>query len=64
MGGRGPSDVVGVSVAGGQEGGGDVAKQLLRGDVVLAECLAGARGRWIDGTTARPSSGGSSSSLA
>jgi hypothetical protein len=64
MGGGGPRDVVGVPVAGGQEGGGGVARKLPRDDVVLAVCLAGARRRWIDGTMARPSGGGSSSSPA
>jgi hypothetical protein len=44
--------------------GGEVARQLLRDDVVLMVCLAGARRQWIAGTTARPSGGGSSSSLA
>jgi hypothetical protein len=51
-------------VAGGQEGGGEVVRELPRDDVVLTVCLAGAKRRWIDGTTARPSSGGSSSSPA
>jgi hypothetical protein len=41
-----------------------VARQLLRDDVVLVVCLAGAKRLWIDGTTARPSGGGSSSSPA
>jgi hypothetical protein len=64
MGGGGPRGIDGVPMAGGQEGGGDVAKQLLHGDVVLAVCLAGARRRWIDGTMARPSGGASLSSPA
>jgi hypothetical protein len=55
---------VGVSVAGVLEGGGEVARELLRDDVVLMVCLAGAKRRWIDGMTARPSGGGSSSSPA
>jgi hypothetical protein len=42
-------------VAGGQEGGKEVAKQLPRDDVVLVVCLAGARRQWINGTTTRPS---------
>jgi hypothetical protein len=46
------------------EGGGEVARELLHDDVVLMVCLAGAKRQWIDGTTARPSSGGSSSSPA
>jgi hypothetical protein len=60
--GGGPRDVVGVPVAGGQEGGGEVARQLPRDDVVLVVCLARARRQWIDGMTAKPSGGGSSSS--
>jgi hypothetical protein len=63
-GGRGPRDVIGVSVTGVPEGGGKVARELPRDDVVLMVCLAGAKRRWIDGTTARPSGSGSSSSLA
>jgi hypothetical protein len=51
-------------VAGGQEGGGEVARRLPRGDVVLVVCLARAKRQWIVGTTARPSGGGSSSSPA
>jgi hypothetical protein len=61
-GGSAPRDVDGVSVAGGQESGGEVARELLCDDVVLMVCLAGAKRRWIDGTTARPSDGESSSS--
>jgi hypothetical protein len=57
-----PRDGVGVPVAGGQESGGGVARKLPRDDVVLMVGLAGARGQWITGTTARPSGGGSSSS--
>jgi hypothetical protein len=53
-----------IPVAGGQEGGGGVARKLPRDDVVLMVGLAGARGQWITGTTARPSGGGSSSSSA
>jgi hypothetical protein len=44
------------------EGGEEAAGKLLGDDVVLLVPLAGAEGRWIDGTTARPSGGGSSSS--
>jgi hypothetical protein len=63
--GRGaPRDGDGVPVAGVPEGGGEVARELLRNDVVLRVCLAGAKRQWIDGTTVRPSSGGSSSSQA
>jgi hypothetical protein len=51
-------------VAGGQEGGEEVVRELPRDDVVLTVCLAGAKRRWIDGTTVRPSGGGSSSSPA
>jgi hypothetical protein len=47
-------------VAGGPEGGGGVARKLPRDDVVLMVGLAGARGQWIDGKTARPSGGASS----
>jgi hypothetical protein len=63
-GGGAPRDVDGVPVAGGQESGGGVARKLPRDDVVLMVGLAGARGQWIAGTTARPSGGGSSSSPA
>jgi hypothetical protein len=64
VGGGALREVDGVPVAGGQESGGEVARQLLRDDVVLVVCLAGAKRQWIDGTTARPSGGGSSSSPA
>jgi hypothetical protein len=48
----------GVPVAGGQESGGEVARKLSRGDVVLVVCLAGAE-RWRSvRTTVRPSGGG------
>jgi hypothetical protein len=46
------------------EGGGEVVRELPRDDLVLTMCLAGAKRRWIDGTTARPSGGGNSSSPA
>jgi hypothetical protein len=64
MGGGGPRDIVGVPVAGGQESGGEVVRELPRDDVVLMVCLVGAKRRWIDGTTARPSGHGSLSSPA
>jgi hypothetical protein len=54
----------GVPVAGGQEGGGEVARKLPRGDVVLVVCLAGAKRQWVIATTARPSGGESLSSPA
>jgi hypothetical protein len=38
--------------------GGEVARRLPRGDVVLVVCLAGAERGWSVGTTARPSGGG------
>jgi hypothetical protein len=63
-GGGGPRDVVGVPVTGVLEGGRKVARELPRDNVVLMVCLAGAKRWWIDGTTARPSGGGSSSSPA
>jgi hypothetical protein len=61
---RRSEDVGGVPVAEGQEGDRYMAKQPLHGDVVPAEYLARARGRWINGMTARPSGGGSLSSPA
>jgi hypothetical protein len=61
---RGPRDGDGVPVAGGQEGGGKVARKLPRDDVVPMVCLSGAKRRRSAGTTARPSGGGSSSSPA
>jgi hypothetical protein len=63
-GGGASRDVDGVPVAEGQESGGEVVRQLLRDDMVLVVCLAGAKRRWIDGMTARPSGGRSSSSPA
>jgi hypothetical protein len=45
-------------VAGGQESGGEVARQLPQDDVVLVVCLVGAERRRSGGTTARPSGGG------
>jgi hypothetical protein len=62
-GGGAPRGGVGVPVAGVPEGGREVARELLRDDVVLLVCLAGAKRQWINGTMARPSGGGSSSSL-
>jgi hypothetical protein len=59
-----PRDVDGVPMAGVPEDGGEVARELPRDDVVLMVCLAGAKRWWIDGTAARPSGGGSSSSPA
>jgi hypothetical protein len=53
-----PRDVIGVPVAGGQEGGGGVARKLPRDDVVLMVGLAGAEGLWSGESTARPSGGG------
>jgi hypothetical protein len=52
----------GVAVARGQESGRVVARQFPRDDVVLVVDLSGAERRWINGMTARPSGGGSSSS--
>jgi hypothetical protein len=63
-GGGAPRGGVGVSVAGVREGGGEVARELLHDDVVLMVHLAGAKRRWINGATARPSGGASSSSPA
>jgi hypothetical protein len=40
------------------EGGGEVARKLCRGDVMLMVCLAGAKRGWSVRTTARPSGGG------
>jgi hypothetical protein len=48
----------GVPVAGVPEGGGEVARKLPRGDVVLVVCSAGAERQWSVGTTVRPSGGG------
>jgi hypothetical protein len=62
--GRAPRGGDGVPVAGRQESGGEVARKLPRGDVVLVVCLAGAKKQWIIGTTTRPSGSGSSSTPA
>jgi hypothetical protein len=45
-------------MAGVPEGGGEVARKLPWGDVVLVVCLAGAERGWSVGTTARPSGSG------
>jgi hypothetical protein len=57
-GGRAPRGGDGVPVVGGKESGGEVARKLPRGDVVLVVCLAGAERRGNVGTTVRPSDGG------
>jgi hypothetical protein len=62
VGGGAPRNGGGIPVAGGQESGGEVARQLPRDDVVLVVCLSGVERRWSGGMTARPSGGGSSSS--
>jgi hypothetical protein len=46
------------------EGGEEVVEKLLRDDVVLTGCSAGARRWWISGSTAKPSGGGARSSPA
>jgi hypothetical protein len=53
VGGGASRDVDGVPVAGVPEGGGEVARQLLRDDVVLMGCSSGAERRRSGGTTAR-----------
>jgi hypothetical protein len=57
-GGGAPRNGGGVPMAGGQESGGEVARQLPRDDVVLMVCLAGVERRRSGGTMARPSGGG------
>jgi hypothetical protein len=57
-GGGAPRGGDGVLVVGVPEGGGEVARKLPQGDVVLVVCLAGAERGWSAGTTARPSGGG------
>jgi hypothetical protein len=57
-GGGAPRGGDGVPVAGGQESGGEIARKLPRGDVVLVVCLAGAERRQSVRTTVRPSGGG------
>jgi hypothetical protein len=56
-GGGAPRGGDGVLVAEGQESGGEVARKLPRGDVVLVVCLAGAERQRNVGTTVRPSGG-------
>jgi hypothetical protein len=46
------------------EGGRKVVEKVLRDDVVLTGCSAGARKWWISGSTAKPSGGGARSSSA
>jgi hypothetical protein len=55
---RAPRGSDGVSVAGVPEGGGEVARKLPWGDVVLVGCLVGVERLWSVGTTSRPSGGG------
>jgi hypothetical protein len=57
-GGGAPRDGGGVPVAGVLEGGGEVARKLPRGDVVVVVCSALAERRWSIETTVRPSGGG------
>jgi hypothetical protein len=57
-GGGAPRGGDGVPVAGVPGGGGEVARKLPQGDVVLVVCLVGAERGWTVGTTARPSGGG------
>jgi hypothetical protein len=47
-----------VSVAGGQEGSGEVVRELPRDDVVLLVLLVGVEGLCSVGLTARPGGGG------
>jgi hypothetical protein len=58
VGGGAPRGGDGVPVAGVPEGGGELARKLPRGDLVLVVCLAGAERQRNVGTTARPSGGG------
>jgi hypothetical protein len=58
VGGGAPRDGDGVPVAGVPEGGGEVARKLPRGNVVLVVCLAEAERGWSIGTTAGRSCGG------
>jgi hypothetical protein len=57
-GGRAPREIDGVPVVGVPEGGGGVARKLLRDDVVLLVLLVGVEGLCSVGSTARPSGGG------
>jgi hypothetical protein len=55
---RSSEGVDGVPVAGLLEGGGGVARKLLRDDVVLLVLLVGVQGLCSVGSTARPSGSG------
>jgi hypothetical protein len=57
-GGGAPREVYGVSEVGVLEGGGVVARKLLRDDVVLLVLLVGVQGLCSVGSTVRPSRGG------
>jgi hypothetical protein len=57
-GGGTPRDDGGVPVVEEPEAGGEVARKLPRGDVVLVVCLAGAKRRRGVGTAVRSSGGG------
>jgi hypothetical protein len=61
---RSSEGVDGVLVARVLESGREVVEKLLRDDVVLMGCSAGARRWWISGSTAKPSDGGARSSSA
>jgi hypothetical protein len=61
---RSSEGVDGVPVAWVPKGSGEVVEKLLRDDVVLTGCSAGARRWWISGSTAKPSGGGARSSSA
>jgi hypothetical protein len=61
---RSSEGVDGIQVARVPEGGGEVVEKLLRDDVVLTGCSAGAKRWWISGSTAEPSGGGARSSSA
>jgi hypothetical protein len=58
VGGRAPRGGDSVSVAGGQESSGEVARKLPWGDVVLVVCSVGAKRRRSVETTVRPSGSG------
>jgi hypothetical protein len=62
--GRAPRRVDGIPVARVPEGGEEVARKLLRVDVLLLVPLAGVKRLCISGSTARPSGGGALSSSA
>jgi hypothetical protein len=57
-GGGAPREVDGIPVVGVPEGGGGVARKVLRDDVVLLVLLVGVEGLCSVGSTARPSGGG------